>query len=48
VRELRNMIERVVLLEEGDRLEAEHLPPEMLGRRTSPAPCGGGQRCGTR
>ena len=38
VRELRNMIERVVLLEEGDRLEAEHLPPEMLGRRTSPAP----------
>ena len=38
VRELRNLIERVVLLEEGDRLEAEHLPPEMLGRRTSPGP----------
>ncbi len=36
VRELRNLIERVVLLEEGDQLEAEHLPPEMLGRRTSP------------
>ena len=35
VRELRNLIERVVLLEEGERLEAEHLPPEMLGRRTA-------------
>ncbi len=33
VRELRNVIERVVLLEEGERLEAEHLPPEVLGRR---------------
>ena len=29
VRELRNLIERVVLLEEGDELEAEHLPPEL-------------------
>jgi two-component system, NtrC family, response regulator AtoC len=38
VRELRNLIERVVLLEEGDRLEAEHLPPEMLGRRSPPGP----------
>jgi two-component system response regulator AtoC len=38
VRELRNMIERAVLLEEGTRLEPDHLPPEMLGRRTSPAP----------
>lgn len=38
VRELRNLIERVVLLEEGERLEAEHLPPEMLGRRQSPGP----------
>ncbi len=37
VRELRNLIERVVLLEEGERIEAEHLPPEMLGRRTAPA-----------
>ncbi len=36
VRELRNLIERVVLLEEGERIEAEHLPAEMLGRRTSP------------
>jgi DNA-binding NtrC family response regulator len=34
VRELRNVIERVVLLEEGERLEAEHLPPEVMGRRT--------------
>ncbi len=31
VRELKNVIERVVLLEDGDRLEAEHLPPEVLG-----------------
>jgi two-component system response regulator AtoC len=38
VRELRNLIERVVLLEEGDRLEAEHLPAEMLGRRAATAP----------
>jgi two-component system NtrC family response regulator len=35
VRELRNVIERVVLLEEGDRLEAEHLPSEVLGRRSA-------------
>ena len=38
VRELRNLVERVVLLEEGDRIDAEHLPPEMLGRRSAPAP----------
>ncbi len=38
VRELRNLIERVVLLEEGDKLEADHLPPEMLGRRNAAAP----------
>ena len=38
VRELRNLIERAVLLEEGERLDADHLPPEMLGRRTAPAP----------
>jgi two-component system response regulator AtoC len=37
VRELRNLIERVVLLEEGDHIDAEHFPPEVLGRRTSPA-----------
>ncbi len=35
VRELRNVIERVALLEEGERLEAEHLPPEVLGRRAT-------------
>ena len=35
VRELRNLIERVVLLEDGDRLTLEHLPPEHSGRRTS-------------
>jgi two-component system response regulator AtoC len=32
VRELRNVIERVVLLEEGEILEAEHLPGEWTGR----------------
>ncbi|HYM80607.1 MAG TPA: sigma-54 dependent transcriptional regulator [Candidatus Limnocylindria bacterium] len=35
VRELRNLIERVVLLEEGERLEAEQLPSELMGRRGS-------------
>ena len=35
VRELRNLIERVVLLEEGQRLEREHLSPELLGRRAA-------------
>lgn len=33
VRELRNLIERVVLLEEGRRLEVDHLPAEVAGRR---------------
>ena len=33
VRELRNLIERVVLLEEGEKVALEHLPPEMLGQR---------------
>ena len=38
VRELRNLMERVVLLEEGDRLLAEHLPAEFFGgRAASPA-----------
>jgi two-component system response regulator AtoC len=37
VRELKNLVERVVLLEEGDVIDAEHFPPEMLGRRNSPA-----------
>jgi two-component system, NtrC family, response regulator AtoC len=35
VRELRNLIERVVLLEDGERLTLEHLPPEQSGRRAS-------------
>jgi two-component system, NtrC family, response regulator AtoC len=33
VRELRNVVEHVVLLEEGECLEAEILPPEVVGRR---------------
>jgi transcriptional regulator with PAS, ATPase and Fis domain len=33
VRELKNLIERVVLLEEGEVLEVDHLPPEVRGRR---------------
>ena len=32
VRELRNLIERVVLLEEGQRLQPDHLPAEFSGR----------------
>jgi DNA-binding NtrC family response regulator len=40
VRELRNLIERVVLLEEGEQLEADHLPAEMLGARASAAATG--------
>jgi DNA-binding NtrC family response regulator len=35
VRELRNLIERVVLLEDGQRVECEHLPPELLGRAST-------------
>jgi DNA-binding NtrC family response regulator len=31
VRQLKNVIERAVLLEEGDRLLPEHLPPEVTG-----------------
>jgi len=38
VRELKNLIERVVLLEEGERLAPEHLPAELLGRRAAGAP----------
>jgi len=33
VRELRNLIERVVLLEDGHRLDIDHLPGEVAGRR---------------
>jgi two-component system response regulator AtoC len=35
VRELKNLIERVVLLEDGERLEVEHLPAELAGRRVA-------------
>jgi DNA-binding NtrC family response regulator len=35
VRELRNLIERVVLLEEGQRLLPDHLPAEFSGRRAA-------------
>jgi DNA-binding NtrC family response regulator len=41
VRELRNLLERVVLLEEGRRVELEHLPSELLGRRVASE--GGGE-----
>ena len=34
VRQLRNVLERAVLLEDGDVLAAEHLPPEVAGERT--------------
>src|SRR5262249_12937343 len=37
VRQLKNVLERAVLLEEGDILRAEHLPPEVSGERASPA-----------
>ena len=32
VRELRNLIERIVLLEEGERIEVAQLSPEVMGR----------------
>jgi two-component system response regulator AtoC len=35
VRELKNLIERVALLEEGERLDADHLPPELTGARAA-------------
>jgi DNA-binding NtrC family response regulator len=38
VRELRNLIERVVLLEEGQRLLPEHLPAAFSGRRSVISP----------
>jgi DNA-binding NtrC family response regulator len=42
VRELRNLVERVVLLEEGERIEVAHLPPEVLGRVPASQESGGG------
>src|SRR5262249_4902515 len=41
VRELRNLIERVVLLEEGDRMLADHLPAEFFGGRAASPPAPG-------
>jgi two-component system response regulator AtoC len=38
VRELRNLVERVVLLEEGERLDVDHLPGEGGGRAAREAP----------
>jgi len=35
VRQLRNILERAVLLEDGDLLLPEHLPPEIAGERTA-------------
>ena len=35
VRELKNVIERVVLLEDDERVEVEHLPSELQGRRVA-------------
>ncbi|HEX9156891.1 MAG TPA: sigma-54 dependent transcriptional regulator [Syntrophales bacterium] len=32
VREVRNLLERVILLEDGDTLEPQHLPSEFVGR----------------
>jgi transcriptional regulator of acetoin/glycerol metabolism len=32
-----NLVERVALLEEGERLELEHLPPELTGHRVTNA-----------
>jgi DNA-binding NtrC family response regulator len=34
IRELRNVIERVMILEEGELVTAAYLPPELLGRTT--------------
>jgi len=38
VREIRNLLERIVLLEDGERLEPFHLPSEFLGRTRTGAP----------
>lgn len=37
VRELENVIERAVVLATGDRIEAEHLPPELTPMPSEPA-----------
>ena len=35
IRELRNVLERAFILCEGDRIEVEHLPPELLSQPSS-------------
>ncbi len=36
LRELRNVLERAFILCEGERIEVEHLPPELLSESSSP------------
>jgi transcriptional regulator with PAS, ATPase and Fis domain len=38
VRQLRNVLERVVLLEDGELLMPAHLPPEVAGEESGPRP----------
>ena len=40
VRELRNLMERVVVTADGETVRAEHLPPEILGERAAAAATG--------
>ncbi len=37
IRELRNILERAVLLADGERIRTEHLPPELASSGTTPA-----------
>ncbi|MGH7559998.1 MAG: sigma-54-dependent transcriptional regulator [Gemmatimonadales bacterium] len=41
LRELRNAVERMVVLSDGETIRAEHVPPEILGE-TEPSGAGGG------
>jgi len=42
VRELKNLVERILILEKGDAILAEHLPPEITTAAAAPAPAAGG------
>jgi DNA-binding NtrC family response regulator len=42
VRELRNLVERTLLLADGDTIELEHLPPEVLHAAPASGAAGGG------
>jgi DNA-binding NtrC family response regulator len=44
VRELRNVIERMIIASEGDVLRAEHVPADILERTRVPLPSGNGER----